>query len=28
VYNTEYDDAVVMTYEKYAQEAGWAAHPY
>lgn len=28
VFNTAYDNEVLKTYTKYAQEAGWPAHPY
>jgi hypothetical protein len=28
VYNTAYDDAVLATYRRYSQEAGWPAHAY
>ena len=28
VYNTDYDDAVIMAYQQYATAAGYAAHPY
>jgi hypothetical protein len=28
VYNTGYDDAVIMAYRQYASAAGYPAHPY
>jgi len=28
VYNTAYDDVVLMAYKEYSAAAGWAAHPY